>query len=575
MSSPESRDRADPAVMFELVDRMRLDAPGEYLSLYRVACRFCSRELGTTLFQWKPWSSAGGIAGWVQTRLRPELVRLDLPGWIPQWGVRRAVHRDPNRPLLRRGTLKPELIRGLGSAGPSGRHPDRFPWDRYHDFQEKSWRFGVRCPSCQRRQDANLRTVEVYDPLLGADTPLDEVRRCEGADGKLKYRRFGDDEPRRRLKRRDASYRGQPGRVGTKHVYARLMRAPADGRGHDAIRLSYLGEYFVLDLDLTNARPFDFRGRTGEDLARQFRLMWNERPPSPRLEFWNSQRVARNVGIAETALDAFLAATAGDFPAQLATFNDGPIWEASAVQRWLKVNRPGPWVDPRWPEQQAGEAANRPGRRSRAPSTTSPGGRSTPVSSAGSSGDDRSRGGALASATGRAQRHTVRRTREHRPGPRAQPPYDFELKIIELHELTSTELRLQAARHLLVSIAAASPEGEAEAHVDDILLGRYRDDEIDNGRYGWLGAYLIRTEDGVVSAEAFVQFPGVFLTIDRDGDIQSARIKLRFERSDDGQRYMTFGGETFTAQVAEAVNDWLHDPEAWAVRQEAVNRRRE
>lgn len=128
-------------------------------------------------------------------------------------------------------------------------------------------------------------------------------------------------------------FKGQPGHVDTDHVRVRLLFGPADGRGHDAIWLQYLRENFVLDLDLTNAKPFQWTGEAFQELRA------DTTPPAGRvIRLWNTQQVARRLAVHVDLLNVLLTQD-GTLPRPIVTFHDGPVWDADRVERWLAGHR--------------------------------------------------------------------------------------------------------------------------------------------------------------------------------------------------------------------------------------------
>jgi excisionase family DNA binding protein len=121
---------------------------------------------------------------------------------------------------------------------------------------------------------------------------------------------------------------GRPGYVDTQHVRVRLLFAPADGRGHDAIWLQYLRQSFVFDLDLTNPKAFRWTSEPYEDLTPE------TTPPGGRvIELWNREHVAREISARRHDVDALISVDP-TFPAPVVTFHDGPVWDATAIERW-------------------------------------------------------------------------------------------------------------------------------------------------------------------------------------------------------------------------------------------------
>lgn len=135
---------------------------------------------------------------------------------------------------------------------------------------------------------------------------------------------------------------GRPGYVDTQHVRVRLLFAPADGRGHDAIWLQYLRESFVLDLDWTDSRPFRWSSQPFQALDPE------STPPGGRvIELWNRAHVARELGTRSDLVDSIVRQDA-TFPLPVVTFRDGPVWEGAAVERWIRQHTPAKdWTLPR------------------------------------------------------------------------------------------------------------------------------------------------------------------------------------------------------------------------------------
>lgn len=127
---------------------------------------------------------------------------------------------------------------------------------------------------------------------------------------------------------------GRPNYVDTRHVRVRLLFAPADGRGHDAIWLQYLREGSVLDLDLTNPKPFRWKGEPFQDLGLE------TAPPGSRaIELWNRQHLAHELETRPDVIDLLLEHDP-TFPQPVVTFKDGPVWDAARVERWPALRRP-------------------------------------------------------------------------------------------------------------------------------------------------------------------------------------------------------------------------------------------
>jgi hypothetical protein len=128
---------------------------------------------------------------------------------------------------------------------------------------------------------------------------------------------------------------GRPGYVDTNHVRVRLFLAPPDGRGSRAIWLQYLSQSFVLDLDLTNAKPFHPSRDTYEHID-----LLTEPPPGGRtIRLLNGDELAIAIGARPDEIDLLLVADS-TFPRAAVTFKDGPVWASDKVERWLATRTP-------------------------------------------------------------------------------------------------------------------------------------------------------------------------------------------------------------------------------------------
>ena len=106
------------------------------------------------------------------------------------------------------------------------------------------------------------------------------------------------------------------------HVYQ--LTDALEGREKGAWVFQYHGESFVTDPDGANAEPFvwadqphtvlDFEIKTREEIAGAMRI---------------NPAMVELIGHSEPA-----------FPAPIATFHDGPIWSAAAVEPWAPSARP-------------------------------------------------------------------------------------------------------------------------------------------------------------------------------------------------------------------------------------------
>ena len=111
---------------------------------------------------------------------------------------------------------------------------------------------------------------------------------------------------------------GRPGYVDTQHVRIRLLFAPADGRGYDALWVQYLSESYVLDRDWTNSRAFQWHGEPFQVLDPETTL-----PGGRTIELWNRAHVARELQTRSDLVDHLMRREA-TFPQPVVVFRDGP-----------------------------------------------------------------------------------------------------------------------------------------------------------------------------------------------------------------------------------------------------------
>ena len=127
---------------------------------------------------------------------------------------------------------------------------------------------------------------------------------------------------------------GRPGYVDTQHVRVRLLFGPADGRGYDALWVQYLTEGFVLDLNWTNPKPFEWRDEPFQTIDPE------TTPPGGRvIELWNRAHVARELQTRSDLIDQLMRQDV-TFPLPVMVFHDGPVWDGARVERWMAQHRP-------------------------------------------------------------------------------------------------------------------------------------------------------------------------------------------------------------------------------------------
>jgi excisionase family DNA binding protein len=121
---------------------------------------------------------------------------------------------------------------------------------------------------------------------------------------------------------------GRPGYVDTRHIRIRLLFAPADGRGHNAIWLQYLRQNFVFDLDFTHPKPFRWTSEAFQPMTPE-----TANPGGRVIELWNREHLAREMGGRKQDVDVLLRVDP-TFPLPVIAFHDGPVWDATAMERW-------------------------------------------------------------------------------------------------------------------------------------------------------------------------------------------------------------------------------------------------
>jgi hypothetical protein len=203
-------------------------------------------------------------------------------------------------------------------------HDDLSPDDRRH---RRAFR---------RRAVERVHMVHAVEVVIADRAFLTQVSDREiavGANRDCPLLRVHVPRIRRSLGTRGRPSAGRPNVVDTNHVRVRLLFAPVDGRGDNAIWPQYLTESFVLDLDLTNERPFRPTRETYEHID-----LLTAPPPGGRVfEPWNREQLFAEIGTRVDQIELLLLAEP-TLPRPAVTFRDGPVWAADKVSHWLASN---------------------------------------------------------------------------------------------------------------------------------------------------------------------------------------------------------------------------------------------
>jgi len=123
-------------------------------------------------------------------------------------------------------------------------------------------------------------------------------------------------------------------RINPRQVHASLVLDPVDGRPDGAWVIRYRGEAYLIDKGGGNPEPFVSAQRLQPIESRA-----HARPPEAGFDARTADEIAGELRI-NPALLSFVQRSDPSFPAPLATFRDGPVWSAEAVERWLPTRQP-------------------------------------------------------------------------------------------------------------------------------------------------------------------------------------------------------------------------------------------
>jgi hypothetical protein len=129
-------------------------------------------------------------------------------------------------------------------------------------------------------------------------------------------------------------------RINPKQVHVSLVLDPIDGRPDGAWVIRYRGEAFLVDTGGGNPEPFVSNGQRLQPIESRAHA------PSPDGGFdaRTADEIAGELRI-NPALLSFVQRSDPSFPEPIATFRDGPVWSAEAVERWLPTRGPLPARD--------------------------------------------------------------------------------------------------------------------------------------------------------------------------------------------------------------------------------------
>ena len=117
--------------------------------------------------------------------------------------------------------------------------------------------------------------------------------------------------------------------INHRQVHVHVLSDPIEGRPNGAWVIEYHGEAFLTDPDGGNPEPFTWRDQASQLVESRART----RPPLKGFDVTTREDIARQLRI-NPALVAFVQRNDPTFPEPVATFSDGPIWGAEAIERW-------------------------------------------------------------------------------------------------------------------------------------------------------------------------------------------------------------------------------------------------
>jgi hypothetical protein len=119
-------------------------------------------------------------------------------------------------------------------------------------------------------------------------------------------------------------------RINPRQVHVSLVLDPVEGRPDGAWVVQYRGEAFLTDKGGGNPEPFVSSGQGLQPLESRARA----RTPDTGFDARTGDEIAGELRI-NPALLSFVQRSDPSFPPPIATFRDGSVWSAEAVERWL------------------------------------------------------------------------------------------------------------------------------------------------------------------------------------------------------------------------------------------------
>jgi hypothetical protein len=129
-------------------------------------------------------------------------------------------------------------------------------------------------------------------------------------------------------------------RINPKQVHASLVLDEVEGRPDGAWVIRYRGEAFLVDTGGGNPEPFVSNGQRLQPIESRA----HARAPEAGFDARTADEIAGELRI-NPALLSFVERSDASFPAPIATFRDGPVWSAEAVERWLPTRESLPARD--------------------------------------------------------------------------------------------------------------------------------------------------------------------------------------------------------------------------------------
>jgi hypothetical protein len=117
-------------------------------------------------------------------------------------------------------------------------------------------------------------------------------------------------------------------------VRIHLLLDPMEGRPNGAWVIEYRRQAFLTDPGGGNPEPFSRSGQPSQVVESRAKV----RPPLTGFDVKTREDIARQLRI-NPALVEFVQRSDPTFPEPIVTFNDGPIWDAEAVEGWAPTSK--------------------------------------------------------------------------------------------------------------------------------------------------------------------------------------------------------------------------------------------